>query len=85
MGLLDQHTIALSLFDIFRGIFTHEEMRVKSSGVTSEVQASAKLSLLAFLLENAAAQAATKASEDVSLKAFLGDLVIGIHNEINRD
>lgn len=55
MGLLDENVIALCLFDVYRGIFTHEDMRVKSSGVSSQVHASVKLSLLAFLLENAAA------------------------------
>ena len=50
LGTLDRGMVALCLFDVYRGVFAHPEMRVKSSGVTTEVQASAKLTLMAYLL-----------------------------------
>ena len=80
MQILDQSMVSLCLFDIFRGVFADKSHRVQSSMVTSEVQAAAKLSLLAYLLEKVAnKQADTASSNDVTLKAFLGDLVTGIY------
>ena len=82
MGLLDPNMVILCLFDIYRGIFAHEEMRVQSSAVASEIQASAKLSLLWYLLQKVTSSA--NPPEDTSLKVFLGDLVVGIHGEFIR-
>ena len=75
---------SLCLFDIYRGIFTAESHRVKSSGVTSEVQAAAKLSLLNYLLHKVITQSGALTG-DMRLKAFLGDLVMGIHQETVSD
>lgn len=83
LRILDTEMISLSLFDIYRGVFTSEQHRVKSSGVTSEVQAAAKLSLLNYLLHQVTIS--EDSSNDMRLKAFMGDLVTGIHQEIVSD
>ena len=86
--------ITLCLFDIYRGVFAQADKRIQSSAVTSEVQASAKLSLLAYLLEQIKMNYLEKESKedsrsvqqaDMALKAFLGDLVTGMHQEIVSD
>ena len=82
MGILDHSMVSLCLFDVYRGNFADKSMRVKSSGVSSDVQAAAKLSLMAFLLENVAGTH-TVESTDVSLKPFLSEMVTGIHVEFN--
>lgn len=75
--------ISLCLFDIYRGCFAHISKRVRSSAVTSEVQAAAKLSLMNYLLskvnQDFNEDGMTNQSYDASLKGFLGDLVTGIH------
>ena len=76
MGLLDQATLSLCLFDIYRGVFAHTKNQVQSSSVKSDVHAAAKINLFGYLLEQTC-QLGEEA--DNSMKAFLGDLVTGIH------
>ena len=83
MGLLDSEMLSLCIFDIYRGCFVPQDMRVSSSAISSELQASAKLSLLAYLLHRVNSLEPTDISP--SLKGFVGDLVIGIHAEIVPD
>ena len=74
--------LSLCLFDIFRGVFTDSKYRVRSSSVTSKPQASAKLSLLTYLMQKICD---FEHMNDTSLKTFLGDLVTGIHRETVND
>ena len=87
MGLLDQGMISLCLFDIYRGVFAHPSKRVQSSVVSSEVQAAAKLSLLTYLLQKINYMDSLTENQpiDSGLKAFVGDLVTGIHQETVSD
>lgn len=87
MGILDEEMSALCLFDIYRGVFTAEAHRVQSSSAASEVQAAAKLSLLTYLLNHEVSKMRqnSDATNDNRLKAFLGDLVIGIQQETVMD
>ena len=52
MGILDQEMTTLCLFDLHRGIFAPEKVQAESSQATSDVQVTAKLSLMLYLLQN---------------------------------
>ena len=85
MGLLEHGMASLCLFDIYRGVFTDESKRIKSSSATSEVQAATKLSLLIYLLNFINKDQLGPNDQNLTLKSFLGDLVIGIHQEMVND
>ena len=51
MDIMDNEMIAVCLFDIYRGVFAPEKFQADSSKATSDVQASAKLSLMLYLLQ----------------------------------
>ena len=80
MGMMDNEMTAVCLFDIYRGVFAPEEFQAESSKATSDVHASAKLSLMLYLLQTSTRQGGQASS--VPIKAFLGDLVDGIHREL---
>ena len=80
IGILDSEMTSVCLFDIYRGIFAPEKLQVESSRATSEVHASAKLSLMLYLLQSLAQQG-TQDSQ-VSIKTFMGDLIDGMYREL---
>lgn len=52
IGILDNEMTSVCLFDIYRGIFAPKQFQVESSQATSDVHASAKLSLMLYLLQS---------------------------------
>ena len=50
MGMVDSDMTTVCLFDIYRGVFAPEEFQAEGSKATSDVHASAKLSLMVYLL-----------------------------------
>ena len=51
MNMVDSEIATVCLFDIYRGVFAPEDFQVEGSKATSDVHASAKLSLMLYLLQ----------------------------------
>ena len=79
LGSLEHEMCSVCLFDIYRGVFTPADQRVVSSGVYSQTQASAKLSLMVYLLQSMSDE---PQKSNLSSKELFGRLIAGMHQEI---